>query len=742
VKALLAVVTAAALVIVALAAPARADTWAGTVTLAASPTFTDVNSRTSTLTVTLSQPIPPGAAIPIYDQNNGRVAVCYVSGCTTTVTPATNTTYTYTAYVGDYPAIGPPTSPLATSAPVSVTNVGWTGSISLTPSTSTTDVNSRTSTLTVTLTQAIPNWLYVPIYDQNNSRVAVCYASGCTTTVTPATNTTNTYTAYIAGDYPVTGPPTSPLATSASVSVTNVGWTGSISLTPSTPTTDANSRTSTLTVTLTQAIPNWLYVPIYDQNDSRVAVCYASGCTTTVTPATNTTNIYTAYIAGDYPVTGPPPSPLATSAPISVTNVGWTGTVSMAASATNVSTANPSTVLTISISKPLVGGLIASVYDEANARVGTCSASCTMTVVPPPGVTKTYTAYIAYDSPAGQVPLQDVRSTASVTYTTGTLTSTAIEGVDPNNLADYLIATGVSVEDIDAAFLDFVGTHFEESSLTDQQLEFDAAIHGGATIADALKAAAKYGGLPAGGTLLWFLSTQFSPQVTSPPPPTDSQPPTGPTFGVKPPVPGAATYEDDLTNDILMSKPSYTHQQARIAAEMCVQTAQFGIATGSLSPSINGKYPCSGLPIFMPGGENPATTQHDYNAIFGTSQGVGNPEWVLLNYVSSADRTASGLSRGWAQSQPACAGQTGGATGLDCDEYPYFSSAQSGPGASLLPVPLGQNRSAGSKYGWFTRTCGLQSGGPVAAQQAANGSPFLVVPMAFSGAPPTAYVCR
>lgn len=76
------------------------------------------------------------------------------------------------------------------------------------------------------------------------------------------------------------------------------------------------------------------------------------------------------------------------------------------------------------------------------------------------------------------------------------------------------------------------------------------------------------------------------------------------------------------------------------------------------------------------------------------------------------------------------------ASGLACDEYPFCSSAQSGPGASPEPNPLLKNRSAGTRYFAFKNKCGWRAGDAVAVAQVAIGSPFLVIPMAFLWAPP------
>lgn len=69
----------------------------------------------------------------------------------------------------------------------------------------------------------------------------------------------------------------------------------------------------------------------------------------------------------------------------------------------------------------------------------------------------------------------------------------------------------------------------------------------------------------------------------------------------------------------------------------------------------------------------------------------------------SAER-AKVLSRTWYDGIPPCVGEL--PEGMQCDEYPYFASAQSGPGASLRYIdgsqcPRGMD-SAGSQ---ITNAC-------------------------------------
>lgn len=115
-----------------------------------------------------------------------------------------------------------------------------------------------------------------------------------------------------------------------------------------------------------------------------------------------------------------------------------------------------------------------------------------------------------------------------------------------------------------------------------------------------------------------------------------------------------------------------TTQRAPIVTGTCLQfAAQAEIFVANANP-------CEDRPVFAPGSNVASATQHDYDAIFGTSSCSGKPDWLLLLYVSGADKKAIGQARKWFLSQPECAN----AQPFECDEYTYFTSAEGGPPAS------------------------------------------------------------
>jgi hypothetical protein len=101
--------------------------------------------------------------------------------------------------------------------------------------------------------------------------------------------------------------------------------------------------------------------------------------------------------------------------------------------------------------------------------------------------------------------------------------------------------------------------------------------------------------------------------------------------------------------------------------------------------------------VFYPGWDTPATTMHIFDAI-----GL-NPRWANLHRA-----TGSG-SRRWYKSDPACAGSS---LLMWCDEYPFYTSLEGGPGASLRLVPATEQMSQGGKLSAFYAACKVIANDP------------------------------
>jgi hypothetical protein len=176
-------------------------------------------------------------------------------------------------------------------------------SVSLSAAQTVVDASAPNTTLTVSLTSALCAPYYVSVYDDLGNRLSYMGAGGPSSysvTVTPGNNKTRTYTAYVSLDVPTQGPPSSIASSSSSVTVTNVGWDGTVTLAADHTQVDANSPNATLTVTLSKPIVSPYYVSVYDDLGNRISYMGPGGPSSfsvTVTPGNNKTRTYTAEVS-------------------------------------------------------------------------------------------------------------------------------------------------------------------------------------------------------------------------------------------------------------------------------------------------------------------------------------------------------------------------------------------------------------------------------------------------------------
>jgi hypothetical protein len=138
---------------------------------------------------------------------------------------------------------------------------------------------------------------------------------------------------------------------------------------------------------------------------------------------------------------------------------------------------------------------------------------------------------------------------------------------------------------------------------------------------------------------------------------------------------------------------------------------------------------CDTTAIFFTAGSSPEATQHDREAI------ASNPAWLRLTYSSSAEKLAAGKPR-----NPSWYGSSGcpaPVTGMQCDEYPYYTTNEGYPDGSpsLKLIPAGDNASQGGSYGNFAKQCFASI-----PQTDQIGRQFLVIPLP-SVIPTTTWVC-
>jgi hypothetical protein len=192
-----------------------------------------------------------------------------------------------------------------------------------------------------------------------------------------------------------------------------------------------------------------------------------------------------------------------------------------------------------------------------------------------------------------------------------------------------------------------------------------------------------------------------------------------------------------------------TDRQAQLAAQKCLDLARRGGLVGD---------PCMTVPILFPTAFDAAgAATNDEQAL------NANPPWVVGNRMSNTEKVKV-LSRGWMN-----AASRGGAicpsprpTGLQCDEFPFYTSEQGGAWDSwkgsgspvstrLALIPEGENNAEGVQLGAMFSRCGTTSGSYEDSsipghnnQLLTNGLPFLTIPLtdaAENQGNKTFYVC-
>lgn len=134
--------------------------------------------------------------------------------------------------------------------------VEWSGSVSLAVAKDTVDVHDSYARVTATISPAIDNRIHLPIrvgiYDSTGALVGWCdgVLSPCSelrVSKSVPVNGTLTFTAFAAPTTPTSPPVTDVRATSNTVSVTNTGWAGTVSLTVSRDQVDVHNTYATVT---------------------------------------------------------------------------------------------------------------------------------------------------------------------------------------------------------------------------------------------------------------------------------------------------------------------------------------------------------------------------------------------------------------------------------------------------------------------------------------------------------------
>jgi hypothetical protein len=180
-------------------------------------------------------------------------------------------------------------------------------------------------------------------------------------------------------------------------------------------------------------------------------------------------------------------------------------------------------------------------------------------------------------------------------------------------------------------------------------------------------------------------------------------------------VPGAV---EELAEALVVDNPEaeLTAKVATKVAEKCLKETE--------TAGNDGVEECKDEPIFLPGEDVLTAAEHDQLAI------SAYPPWARLNYEKAEVKEANGEKRSWYEGEGGCSSLA--PEGESCDEYPFFASAQGGPGKTPKPsleyIVKEDNSLEGSYYSGFLSSCKV----------AEHGS-FLVVPIVDA---PTSKLCN
>lgn len=297
-----------------------------------------------------------------------------------------------------------------------------------------------------------------------------------------------------------------------------------------------------------------------------------------------------------------------------------------------------------------------------------------------------------------------------VPTTAGVMIHDVGDQLDTNALTALLVAGGVTLQQVCDETLFFPAPHTLQppSSLSDATRTCEAGVAAGASMGSVLAAIVSIGGLSVVAAIA-IATVGDGTHPAAAPPWVGS--PEGPQTPRPVPLP--------LPNSVW----KITNAAGRFAAQNQLDPATAQVAVQQCMAYVANAYAgldpydqCSKSQIFMPGQlDAQQAIQHDIEAL------AQFPAWVQLNYRAGANNPSP---RTWENSDPICVAAN--QAGLDCDEFPYYATAQGGglavPLPSLKGVDPGQNQLLGMRYGTFLADCKVN-----------EGDPFLVIPV-----PPTA----
>jgi RHS repeat-associated protein len=312
----------------------------------------------------------------------------------------------------------------------------WAGLLDVTVDRAVLDAADGKTTVRVRPSVKVPSPFVLSLYDESTGkRVAYCSGSAnaaCRSSwdveVSVPNDSERAFAVFVATDDPSSGFPSKDVSARARVSVVNVGWTGSLSVSADRAVLDAADPGAVLSVVPSIRVVAPYSLSLYDEAGKRVGYCQASnsscrdGWDVAVSVGNYQSKTYTAFVAAEYPTSGPPSKDVRASGSVQVSNRGWVGGLDVTVDRAVVDAFDQAATVTLAPSIPLAAPYSMSLYDDQTGkRVGYCAASSaacrdgwSVRVSVPNGAERTFTGFVAADNPTSGPPSKDVRVSGSV----------------------------------------------------------------------------------------------------------------------------------------------------------------------------------------------------------------------------------------------------------------------------------------------------------------------------------------
>jgi hypothetical protein len=468
---------------------------------------------------------------------------------------------------------------------------------------------------------------------------------------------------------------------------------------------------------------SWDWISIYDETGKRGQACSVGRCTSGGWIPIHGSHTYTAYVAANAPEGHPPEAPYAVSNSVTVTNVGWIGSVTL----TDRSTTPGQHVLDAQVQAgAYVDGYPywLSVYDETGKMIQACSVGFCggLGVTVPSGAVRYFRAYVAQGAPMTGPPTNDVSAVSEVLVVTDIAPEEVLDSPQMvAAVAAFEARFATAGEGCMLLGAIFASNVKYKASASDVNVECNAF-----GVRAALALAVATVGIAALADFLEASNAETTPVPAPPTPqPPQQQPrpraPWGPTKGVS--LDEFAIFAASLVAKSLIGPstldPQPTPDQLQQTVRQCMSLAQSAELGSSAADAAD---ECARTRLLVVGGmasKGREAAEHDLEVIQSA------PNLFQLTHLPASENA---VPRDWykrTQYASACAGAQ---AGQQCDEYPLYATVEGGPSAYdtygsvvLKPISADDNQAEGRAYGAMTNSA--------ACEFKPEDEVFLVVPL-------------